>query len=146
MKANVTWQKDLQFVAVADSGFVVKMDSHSTAETGTSPVEMVAMALAGCTAMDVVSILLKKKMEVSGFEVNVNADRAQDHPKKFIKAVLEYIVRGHDIDEDAVRRAIELSMTKYCSVHAMLKDSFPLDLHYLIYEGEKLVKEGTYQH
>jgi putative redox protein len=145
MNAKVTWQKELQFVGMADSGFPVKMDSHSGPETGVGPMEMVAIALAGCSAMDVISILIKKKMDVTGFEVKVNADRAADPPKRITKAVLEYVVRGHDVDEDAVRRAIELSMTKYCSVHATLKDSFPIALTYSIYEDDKLVKEGTYQ-
>jgi len=145
MNAKVTWQKELQFVGIAHSGFPIRMDSNSGPDTGVSPVEMVAMALAGCTAMDVISILVKKKTDVTGFEVKVNADRTADHPKRFTKAVLEYVVRGHDVDEDAVRRAIELSVTKYCSVHAMLKDSFPIALTYSIYEDDKLVKEGTYQ-
>ena len=146
MNAKVTWQKELHFVGMADSGFPVQMDSHSGVETGVSPVEMVALALAGCTAMDVISILIKKQMDVSSFEVKVNADRADDQPKRFIKAVLEYVVHGHGVKEDAVRRAIELSVTKYCAVHAMLKDSFPIDLTYSIYEGDQLVKQGVYQH
>lgn len=146
MDAKVVWQKDLQFVGTADSGFPVKLDSHSSPGSGVAPMEMVAIALAGCTAMDVISILAKKKVNVTGFEVKVNADRAADHPKRFIKAVLEYVVRGHSVDEDAVRRAIELSVTKYCSVHAMLKDSFPIAITYSIYEDDKLVKQGTYQH
>ena len=145
MKAKVTWQKELQFVGMADSGFPVKLDSHSSTETGVSPMEMVAIALAGCTAMDVISILGKKKVDVAGLEVKVNAERAVDHPQRFIRAVLEYVVRGHNVEEDSVRRAIELSTTKYCSVHAMLKDSFPISIAYSIYEGDKLVREGTYQ-
>ncbi len=146
MNAKVTWQKELQFVGMADSGFPVKLDSHSSPETGVGPVEMVAIALAGCTAMDVISILVKKKMDVTGFEVKVNADRAADPPKRITKAVLEYVVRGHGVDEASVRRAIELSVTKYCSVHATLKDSFPIALTYSIYEDDQLVKEGTYKH
>jgi len=146
MKAKVTWQKELQFVGMADSGYPVKLDSQSSPETGTGPMEMVAIALAGCTAMDVISILAKKKVDVTGFEVKVNADRAADHPKRFTKAGLEYVVHGHDVDEASVRRAIELSTTKYCSVHAMLKDSFPIAIAYSIYENDKLVKEGTYKH
>jgi len=145
MNAKVTWQKELQFVGMADSGFPVKIDSHSSPETGVGPVEMVAIALAACTAMDVISILVKKKTDVTSFEVKVDADRAADPPKRITKAVLEYVVRGHDVDEDSVRRAIELSATKYCSVHATLKDSFPIALTYSIYEDDQLVKEGTYQ-
>ncbi len=145
MKAKVTWQKELQFMGMADSGFPIKLDSHSGPETGVGPLEMVTIALAGCTAMDVISILVKKKVDVTGFEVKVNADRAADPPKRITKAVLEYVVRGHGVDEASVRRAIELSVTKYCSVHATLKDSFPIVLTYSIYEGDKLIKEGTYQ-
>ena len=146
MKAKVTWQKELQFVGMADSGFPIKLDSHSSPETGVGPLEMVAIALAGCTAMDVISILVKKKVDITGFEVKVDADRAADPPKRITNAVLEYVVRGHGVDEASVRRAIELSVTKYCSVHATLKDSFPIALTYSIYEDDKLVKEGTYQH
>jgi len=146
MQAKVTWQKELQFIGIADSGFPVKLDSHSSPETGVGPLEMVAIALAGCTAMDVISILEKKKEDITSFEVKVDADRAADHPKRFVKAVLQYVVHGHGVDEDALRRAIELSVTKYCSVHAMLKEAFPIALKYSIYEGDKLVKEGTFEH
>ena len=146
MQAKVTWQKELQFIGIADSGFPVKLDSHSSPETGVGPLEMVAIALAGCTAMDVISILAKKKEDITSFEVKVDADRAADHPKRFVKAVLQYVVHGHGVDEDALRRAIELSVTKYCSVHAMLKEAFPIALKYSIYEGDKLVKEGTFEH
>ncbi len=146
MNAKVTWQKELQFVGMADSGFPVKLDSHSSPETGVGPVEMLAIALAGCTAMDVISILVKKKMDVTSFEVKVNADRAADPPKRITKAVLEYVVRGRGVDEASVRRAIELSVTKYCAVHATLKDSFPIALTYSIYEDEQLIKQGTYEH
>ena len=145
MDAKVTWQKELQFVGIADSGFPLKLDGHSSPETGVGPVEMLAIALAGCTAMDVISILVKKKMDVTSFEVKVNADRAADSPKRITKAFLEYVVRGHGVDEASVRRAIELSVTKYCSVHATLKDSFPIALTYSIYEDDQLIKQGTYE-
>jgi len=146
MNAKVTWQKELQFVGIADSEFPVRLDSHSSPETGVGPIEMIAIALAGCTAMDVISILVKKKVDVTSFEVEIKADRAADHPKRITKAVLEYIIRGHGVDEASVRRAIELSVTKYCAVHATLKDSFPIALTYSIYEDDQLLKQGTYQH
>ena len=146
MEAKVTWQKELQFVGMADSGFPVKLDSHAGPETGVSPMELVVMALAGCTAMDVISILVKKKMTVTSFEVRVKADRADEHPKRFTKADLEYVIRGLGVDEASVLRAIELSLTKYCAVHATLQDSFPMAITYSIYEGDELVKQGTYQH
>jgi putative redox protein len=149
MDAKVSWEKDLQFTGVANSGFEVHMDSHPGAETGASPVEMVAMALAGCTAMDVISILGKQKQQVTAFDVRVHAERATDYPKVITSAVLEYVVVGHDVQEAALRTAIDRSIQKYCPVHAMLKKAFPIDARYSIYEASSdgtptLVREGVY--
>ncbi|MCL5611169.1 MAG: OsmC family protein [Chloroflexi bacterium] len=149
MEAKVSWQKELSFVGVADSGFEIKLDSHSGPQTGAGPVEMVAISLAGCTAMDVISILKKKQQDVTSFDVKVHADRSGDYPKVITKAVLEYVVVGHKLDEASLIRAIELSMTKYCPVHAMLSKAFPIDIHYSIYEerdGENsLVKQADWK-
>ena len=149
MDAKVTWEKDLQFIGVAGSGFPVTMDSNASVETGVSPVEMVALSLAGCTGMDVISILVKQRQEVTSFDVRIHADRASDYPKVFTSAVLEYVVVGHAIQETALRTAIGKSVQKYCPVHAMLKQAFPIELRYSIYELEEggrqtLVTEGTY--
>lgn len=150
MEAKVSWQKELSFVGVADSGFEIKLDSHSGPQTGAGPVEMVAISLAGCTAMDVIAILNKKQQDVTSFDVKVHADRASDYPKVITKAVLEYVVVGRKLDEAALIRAIELSMTKYCPVHAMLSKAFPTDIRYSIYEetgGEnRLVKQASWSH
>lgn len=151
MEAKVSWQKDLDFVGVADSGYEVKVASHSGPGAGVGPMEMVAIAIAGCTAMDVISILQKKQQKVTSFDVKVHADRAADHPKVFTNAVVEYVVVGHDVDEAAVLRAVELSVTKYCSVQAMVSKAFPIEKRYSIYEDEgsgkqRLVKQGTLQH
>lgn len=148
MEAKVSWQKDLNFVGVADSGYQVKMASHSSPEEGVGPVEMVALALAGCTAMDVISILKKKQQQVTSFEVKVHAERAREDPKVITRAVLEYVVCGQDVQEAALLRAVELSVTKYCGVHAMLSKSFPIQLQYSIYqeggsEKPQLHKEGN---
>ncbi len=151
MEAKVTWDKDLNFVGVADSGYEIKLASHSNAEDGAGPVEMVAIALAGCTAMDVISILQKKKQHVTGFEVKVHAERTGDHPKVITRAVLEYVLVGKDLEEAALLRAIELSITKYCPVHAMLQNTFPIEPVFSIFEEEaggsrRLVKQGKYKH
>jgi putative redox protein len=150
MEAKVSWEKDLIFTGVADSGYPVKLDSNSSAETGVGPVELVAIALAGCTAMDVISILTKKQLKVTSFVVHVHARRATDYPKVISEAALEYVVVGQGIDEASVLRAIDLSVIKYCPVHAMLEKAFPIDLNYSIYEGDgigdqKLVKKGVYR-
>jgi putative redox protein len=149
MDAKVSWDKDLQFTGVADSGFEVKMDSHPSMETGVGPVEMVAIALAGCTAMDVISILGKQRQDVTAFDVKVHAERATDYPRVITSAVLEYIVVGHNIQEPALRTAIDRSLQKYCPVHAMMKKAFPIRTRYLIFEAgpdgkPSLVKEGVY--
>ena len=150
MEAKVSWEKDLIFTGVADSGYAVKLDSESSPETGVGPVELVAIALAGCTAMDVISILTKKQVKVSSFNVKVHASRAADYPKVISEAALEYVITGQGIGEADVLRAIDLSVKKYCPVHAMLEKAFPIALTYSIYEGDgngkqSLVKQGTYQ-
>lgn len=149
MNAKVSWVKDLQFTGVSTSGYVVPMDSHAGPETGTSPVEMVAIALAGCTAMDVISILTKQRQKVTSFDVLVHAERATDYPKVITSAVLEYVVVGHAVEETALLTAIDRSIQKYCPVHAMLRKAFPIEVRYSIYEGDThaqagLVKQGAY--
>ena len=134
MDARVTWDRELQFVGVADSGYAVRMDSRSTAETGVGPVELTLLALAGCTAMDVISILRKKRQHVDEFHIQAHADRAHDYPKVITHAVLEYVVSGRAIEEAALRRAIELSVMQYCPVHAMLGKAFPIELRYTVFE------------
>jgi len=149
MDAKVTWQAGLSFIGVANGGFPVKMDSDPGPETGVGPMEMIGLSLAGCTAMDVISILEKKRQKVTGFEVSVHAQRAKEYPKVFLGAVINYVVTGTRVQEEAVVRAIELSATKYCPVEARLSKAFPIELRYEIYESRgksrKLVKSGTYQ-
>lgn len=153
MKATVQWKGKLEFTGTADiTGFPVQMDSVSSANSGSgaSPMEMVALALAGCTAMDVISILQKKQQKVASFDVQVDAGRAPEPPKVFTNAVLTYIITGTGVDENALLRAIELSVTRYCPVHTMLSQAFPIEVRYEIYEeeenGEKrLTYQGTWQ-
>ena len=148
MKAKVSWKKDLQFVGVADSGYPVQLDSNSSPQTGVGPVELVAIALASCTAMDVISILRKKRQVVTSLDVNVQAEREPEYPRVISHAVLEYVLSGHAIQAAAVLSAIELSVTKYCPVHAMLGKVFPIETHFSIYEnepgGRRLIEQGTY--
>ena len=152
MDANVIWQQGLHFTGTAASGFEVPLASEaepSGAEDGFRPLELMAVSLAGCTAMDVISILKKKQQVVTAFEVKVQADQAQEFPKVFNHALITYRVTGHKVDEQALRRSIELSATKYCPAQAMLGKVVPMELRYEIYEGENaekhaLVKTGIY--
>jgi putative redox protein len=83
-------------------------------------MEALLLSLAGCTGMDVISILQKKRQRVTDFRVNVRGERAPEYPRRFVRIELEFVVRGWNISEEAVRRAIELSSTKYCGVTASL--------------------------
>jgi putative redox protein len=110
---------ELRFVGRTGSGHTVVLDS-SAGDTGARPAELVPLALAGCTAMDVISILRKKRQEVVGYAVEAVGFQDDDHPNAFSRVDVTHVVEGHDLDETAVRRAIELSATKYCSVGATL--------------------------
>jgi len=152
MDAKVTWKKNMAFEAVADSGMSIMLDSNSdpAQRQGPSPMELILMGLVGCTAMDVVSILEKKKQDKTAFEVKVHAERGEEYPKPYTRAEIEYQVTGHALQEAAVLRAIELSIQKYCPVHHMLSKAFPISQRYVIFEDEgkgarKLVAEGIYK-
>ena len=153
MEAKATWQQGLSFTGTADSGFQLALGADPAvggANDGFRPMELMAISLAGCTAMDVISILTKKRQPVTGFEVAVQAERAAEHPHVFTRAQVTYRLTGQGLDEAAVLRAIELSATKYCPAQAMLGRVMPLDLTYELYEedGEKkrrLVKQGQYR-
>ncbi len=131
MDAKVTWREAINFTAISDSGFELGLGAE---KEGFRPMELFAIGLAGCTAMDVISILEKKRQDVTAFEVKVHADRAQEHPRVFTQARIEYQVSGHEIDETAVLRAIELSASRYCPAQAMFANVFPIELIYNIYE------------
>lgn len=152
MDGKVTWNGDMVFEATGDSNLPVFFDSPSDPSIprrGPGPMEMLALSLAGCGAMDVISILQKKRQDVTEFEVRVHAERAAEHPKVYTRARLEYRVTGRGVQEAAVSRAIELSLEKYCSVHAMLSQVLPIDASYVILEDEgqgvrRVVHEGTF--
>jgi len=135
MDAIITLQDEMHFTALPTSGQLVHMDSKPS-ETGlrqgASPMELLLSALGGCTAMDVISILRKKRQAVTGFEVRVHGERTTEHPKVFTDITIEYVVRGVNIDPAAVARSIELSTETYCSVHAMLHQAANIRTAYTI--------------
>jgi len=152
MKASVTWQGDLSFKGTADSGFEVPLGAAPEVggdDDGFRPLELMALSLAGCTGMDVISILEKKRQEITAYEVKVDAVRAEEHPKVITEAKVAYHITGKEVSEKAVVRSIELSATQYCPAQGMLDQLMPIQLVYYIYEdqgeGEKeLVSEGEY--
>jgi putative redox protein len=153
MKATVRWKENMNFVGMPDSGFPIPMDSDSYfggTKNGVRPMEMIALGLAGCTAMDVLSVLQKKRQNITNFEVKVDAPRSADHPQVFTSVVFNYVVTGKNVDEIAVLRAMELSFTKYCPVQKMLEGAFPMELRYEIYEDEgngnrRMTSQGNWQ-
>lgn len=152
MDGKVKWKKGLSFTGTADTGFNVPMGASPTVggnNDGFRPMELIATGLAGCTAMDVMSILLKKREQITDFEVDVHSERAEQHPKVFTSALIEFFVTGHDVNEDSVLRAIELSAEIYCPAQAMFKQLMPVEIKYFIYEdlggGERsLTHSGVY--
>lgn len=150
MEIILNWKGKMSFEGVGDSGFVQKMDTDGAVggeNRAARPIEFIALGLPGCTGMDVISILQKKKQAVTDFQVQVHAQRAHEHPKVISSAVIEYQVSGKDVDETAVLRAIQLSAEKYCPAHAMLSKAFPMQLVYKIFDedGKSLVKQGKYE-
>ena len=152
MEAKVIWKGGLKLDGTADTGFHVPISADLAVGgdgQGFKPMELIATGLAGCTALDVISILQKKRQDVTDFEVRVHARRSPEHPKVFIQALIEYFVTGHGVDEAALVRSIELSATRYCPAQAMFNGVFPIELKYHIFEegenGErKLLKSGEY--
>jgi putative redox protein len=110
---------DLRFVSRAGSGHAIVLDDK-TGDTGMRPAELIPLAVAGCTAMDVISILRKKRQVVHRYEVEASGVQQDTHPNAFTRIDLVHVIEGSGIDIEAVRRAIELSATKYCSVGATL--------------------------
>lgn len=153
MNATVKWHQRLTFTGTADTGFTVPLGGSPSVggdNDGFRPMELIAVGLAGCTAMDTISILQKKRQEVTEFEVHVHAEREEKHPRVFTHIKINYQVTGNSIDEDALRRAIMLSAERYCPAQAMLGQIVPIDLEYHIFEagenGERqLVASGDYQ-
>lgn len=127
------WQGGLQFEARANSNIPVRIDGD--AQNGVSPMEMILMGLAGCSGGDVIDILRKKRQMVSGFEVRVIGQRAEEHPRKYTHIEIVYTITGQNVDPAAVERAIELSETKYCSVSATLKGVATISSRYEIHEA-----------
>jgi len=128
----------MRFVGRADTGFTVVMDADTAVggdNGGLRPMELLLIGLCGCTAMDVISILRKKREEVHNLDVKAHAERAEGHPKIFTKIRLEYVVTGKNVKPNAVERAIELSADIYCPAHAMLGQVAEIETHYTIVEA-----------
>jgi putative redox protein len=132
--------KQLQGITLmgkADSNHWVVMDGgpkFGGSQAGSSPKELLLLALGGCTSMDVIPILKKKRAPVDGYELLINATVRDEHPQIYTDIHLEYVFYGTGINPDDVQRAIDLSSTKYCAISAMLKESVAITHSYRIEE------------
>lgn len=119
--AKVVWSgKNLQFSGTLGSGYRFELNSNAS-EAGGSPMEFLLAGVAGCTAMDVISILQKMRQKVDEFFVEISGVRAEEHPKVYTEVEITFVVRGESINPDNVARAIELSETIYCSASQMFQ-------------------------
>lgn len=134
LKAQLTFVKGMQFIGVGDShhGVVLDSDFEGDIPAGSKPMELLLIALGGCTGMDVISILKKKRQEVSYFALDIRGYRRDEHPRIFEKIEIKYILKGDNLSEQAIERAIELSQEKYCSITAMLKATTKIETSYEI--------------
>lgn len=119
-QATVTWTNGEQFVAAGPSGHTPVLDGDRERNSGPSPMELLLLALGGCTGVDVITILHKKQQQVTALEVQVKGERASEPPRVWTKLAVHYRLVGKDIDPDAVEHAIELSRTKYCGAAVTL--------------------------
>lgn len=135
MKTNLIRLQGLTFAVKGDSGHWVMLDGpaeHGGTEAAASPKELILFGLAGCTGMDVVSILTKRRRTLERFEIRVEAAVADTHPKVFTHIHLTFLLKGNGLTPKEVERAIELSRTKYCGVWAMLKQAVEISYTYTI--------------
>lgn len=137
LRAKVKFVDGMQFVGEGQSGHAVVMDgspNHGGGNTGMRPTELLLLGLGGCTGMDVISILKKKKQKVTALEINVTGTKTEDHPTRFTDVTIEYVIRGRGVEDAAVKRAVELSMDRYCSVKATLEGQTKVGFSYRIEE------------
>ena len=123
IKAQLKWTDGMQFVARAGKSPAVVLDS-SEGGSGPSPMEMVLIGVAGCTAIDVILIMQKKRAAMTDFQVNITGQRAEEDPKRYTDIQIEFVLYGNDIKPTAVEQAIRLSESKYCGAMASLNAEF----------------------
>jgi len=137
MNAIVKQVGGCSFIGKADSNHWVPIDTKTDAsgsDAATHPMELILLGLGGCIGCDIISILQKKKVPLKDFEVHIEAERAEEHPRVFTKIHLEFLFIGKDLNPVPLERAIDLSYQKYCPASAMLKKSVSISTSYKIIE------------
>lgn len=134
-KATVQLKGDNLFSVTTPSGHTIMLDTDHERSSAPTPMELLLVALGSCTAVDVVSILRKKKQDVTDYRVEVRGERREAHPRSFRRMEVHHIVTGRNVSEQSVAQAIELSEQKYCSVAATLRPTVAIVSSYEIIEG-----------
>jgi len=135
-KATVYYGGNDFFIGTPPSGHSIIIDTKSENKSAPTPVELLLISVAACTATDVVSILEKKRQKVTAYKTEITGERREEHPRSFTAFHIHHIVYGHDVSEQAVARAIELSDTKYCSVAATVRPTTTITTSFEIIEAE----------
>jgi len=133
--ATVKYAGDDFFIGTTPSGHAQAIDTKGDRKAAPTPMEMLLVSVAACTAADVVSILEKKRQKVSNYEVKISGTRREEYPQAYIKFHVHHIVYGTDVSEQAVAQAIELSDTKYCSVAATVRPTAEITTSFEIIES-----------
>jgi putative redox protein len=137
IEAKVTLVNNMEFSGKASSGHTLIMDADEESgghNAGSRPMELLLVAFGGCSGMDVISILRKKRQQVTGLEINVKGEKSDSYPKIYKEVHIEYVVKGKGVEKEAVERAISLSLDKYCSVGATLAKAGKITSSYRIVE------------
>jgi putative redox protein len=137
VEAKVTLISNMQFSGTASSGHTLTMDADEASgghNAGFRPMELLLVGFGGCSGMDVISILRKKRQPIVGLEINVKGEKSDSAPKIYKAVHIEYVVKGSGVQQDAVERAIKLSLDKYCSVGATLAKAGTITNSYRIIE------------
>jgi putative redox protein len=133
-KAVIQYAGDEFFIGTTPSGHAQAIDTKGDRKAAPTPLEMLLVSVAACTAADVVSILEKKRQVVTDYKVEISGDRREEHPRAFTKFRIHHIVRGRDVSEQSVAQAVELSDTKYCSVAATVRPTAEITTSFEIIE------------
>ena len=124
MEARLQWEQDLYFTASTRRGYDMEFDAN--VQMGCMPLEGLLLSLAGCLAIDVVSILQKMRCSLSSMSMKIHGKRSETPPQRLLSVVLELFLKGDNLPEEKVRRAISLSEEKYCSVHNSLREDIDI--------------------
>lgn len=144
MQVKIKQVEGLTFIGKADSNHWITIDGPKEflgSEAASRPMELLLIAFGSCTASDIASILKKKRVDLQKFELNLNGERKNEHPKVFTKIHLEYIFTGTNLENKDIERAIKLSQNKYCPISSMLNKTVEIKYSYKI---KKIKREKTY--